>query len=381
MEQLVIFIIPIFTTLMVVEFTYGLLKKKNTYSLSDTFSNLMQGLISRLSQFVNHFFHIGIYSIVYHLVWQDYQNTFWFSWQGIALGLVIFDFCDYWLHRAEHEIAIFWASHVVHHQSKHYNLSVALRQVSTEPILGFVFYLPLALIGLPPQQLLLTVLVVLFYQFWIHTEHIPKLGWFDALFNSPANHRVHHATNPQYIDKNYGGFLMVWDRMFGTYEPEVEACVYGTKKPFESVDPVWSILSEYVSIYQSVKQSTGCINKFRALFMPPGWTDLQREPNEVTRLASSTTKGVICENTGTLGNRKVKACLAQFFTIALLTILFLSTEEEIAYLVALPIIASLVLMCWALGALIVGRLNYWQLLLIDSISAVAIYVNLSPLIS
>jgi hypothetical protein len=169
--------------------------------------------------------------------------------------------------------------------------------------------------------------------------------------------------------------------MFGTYEPEVEACVYGTKKPFESVDPVWSILSEYVSIYQSVKQSTGCINKFRALFMPPGWTDLQREPNEVTRLASSTTKGVICENTATLGNRKVKACLAQFFTIALLTILFLSTEEEIAYLVALPIIASLVLMCWALGALIVGRLNYWQLLLIDSISAVAIYVNLSPLIS
>ena len=349
MEKLVIFIIPIFTTLMVVEFTYGLLKKKNTYSLSDTFSNLMQGLISRLSQFVNHFFHIGIYSIVYHLVWQDYQNTFWFSWQGIALGLVIFDFCDYWLHRAEHEIAIFWASHVVHHQSKHYNLSVALRQVSTEPILGFVFYLPLALIGLPPQQLLLTVLVVLFYQFW--------------------------------IDKNYGGFLMVWDRMFGTYEPEVEACVYGTKKPFESVDPVWSILSEYVSIYQSVKQSTGCINKFRALFMPPGWTDLQREPNEVTRLASSTTKGVICENTATLGNRKVKACLAQFFTIALLTIFFLSTEEEIAYLLALPIIASLVLMCWALGALIVGRLNYWQLLLIDSISAVAIYVNLSPLIS
>jgi len=142
----------------------------------------------------------------------------------------------------------------VHHQSKNYNLSVALRQVSTEPILGFVFYLPLALIGLPPQQLLLTVLVVLFYQFWIHTEHIPKLGWFDTVFNSPANHRVHHATNPQYIDKNYGGFLMLWDRMFGTYEPEVEACVYGTKKTFESVDPVWTILSEYVSIYQSVKQ-------------------------------------------------------------------------------------------------------------------------------
>lgn len=381
MEQLVIFIIPIFTTLMVVEFTYGLLKKKNTYTLSDTFSNLMQGLISRLSQFVNHFFHIGIYTIVYHFVWQDYQNPFWYSWQGIALGLVIFDFCDYWLHRAEHESAIFWASHVVHHQSKNYNLSVALRQVSTEPILGFVFYLPLALIGLPPQQLFLTVLVVLFYQFWIHTEHIPKLGWFDTVFNSPANHRVHHATNPQYIDKNYGGFLMLWDRMFGTYEPEVEACVYGTKKTFESVDPVWTILSEYVSIYQSVKQCTGWFNKFRVIFKPPGWTEVKQESHKATLLPGAISQADICQNTATLEIRKVTACLAQFFTIAGLTILFLSTEEEIAYLEALPIIASLVFMCWALGALMVGRLKYWQLLLIDSTSAVVFYVKLVPLIS
>ncbi len=379
MEQLVLFAIPIFTLLMAVEFAYGWFQNKNNYSWEDTFTNLLQGLISRLSQFVNQFFHIGIYTVVYRLIWNDFQNPFWLSWMGIAIGLVAFDFCDYWFHRTEHKSAIFWASHVIHHQSKRYNLSVALRQVSTEPILGFVFYLPLAFIGMPPKQLLVTVLIVLFYQFWVHTEHIGKMGWFDWVFNSPANHRVHHATNAQYVDKNYGGFLMVWDHLFGTYEPEVEPCVYGTLKPFDSVDPVWIVLIGYVNVFRSVRQTSGWFDKLRKIFMPPGWENTEQirtKPLMESEPARQTNVGELKQILWSRSN--VVVCLLQFFSIVAVTVLFLSVEEEVVYKDALQIIAAILLMCWSLGAQMNGKVNYLHLLLIDSVSATLIGFKLLP---
>ena len=380
MEQLVLFAIPIFTLLMAVEFAYGWFKNKNTYDWEDTFSNLIQGLISRLSQFVNQFFHIGIYTLVYNMVWGDFQNPFWSTWTGIALGLMAFDFCDYWFHRTEHKSAILWASHVIHHQSKRYNLSVALRQVSTEPILGFVFYLPLAFIGMPPKQLLVTVLIVLFYQFWVHTEHIGKMGWFDLIFNSPANHRVHHAINPKYVDKNYGGFLMIWDHIFGTYEPEVEACVYGTLAPFDSVDPVWTVLFGYVSVYKSVRQTADWSDKLKKVFMPPGWSADPRARTEhlaAQEFAAARKNGA--QASQILWSRnKVISCLLQFFSIVFVTVLFLSFEDEVVYTVALQIIGSIVFMCWGLGAVMNGKINYFHLLLIDALSTCVIAFKFMP---
>jgi len=375
MEELVILAIPIFTVLMLIEFVYGMVRGRNTYTLTDTLSNLSQGLLSRLSQFVNQFFHLGIYALLYHWIWKDYENPFWATGFGIAVGMVVFDFCDYWFHRTEHESAVFWAAHVIHHQSKHYNLSVALRQVSTEPLLGFIFYLPLALLGMPPVQLALTVLIILFYQFWVHTEHIGKLGWFDLVFQSPSNHRVHHAINPQYLDKNYGVFLMVWDHLFGTYEPEVEPCVYGTKKPFDSVDPVWTIVCEYVSILNNVKNTKGFANKLRCVFKAPGWTAVQDFKGQSAASYRAETSAIGAYQP-IWNSARVAISLVQFFSVVVFSILFLINEDTAAYFDGVLIIGTIVILCWGLGAFMMRKINFTQLLMIDALCAVLLYLKL-----
>ena len=144
-------------------------------------------------------------------------RTTWWAW---LLAIVFYDFCYYWNHRLGHESAVFWAAHVVHHQSQRYNLSTALRQTSSGALLGWIFYLPMAVAGVPPEMFAVAAIVDLLYQYWIHTELMGKLGWFDRWFASPSNHRVHHAVNDRYIDRNYGGIFMAWDRLFGTFVEE-----------------------------------------------------------------------------------------------------------------------------------------------------------------
>jgi sterol desaturase/sphingolipid hydroxylase (fatty acid hydroxylase superfamily) len=167
---------------------------------------------------------------------------FWQSAIGVLVALVLYDFCYYWYHRASHEVAFFWGGHVVHHQSQHYNLSTALRQTTSGVAIGWVFYLPMALIGVPPLVFGIVALIDLLYQFWVNTEHVAKLGWFDRWFCSPSNHRVHHAVNDVYVDRNYGGISVVWDRVFGSFKEEDanEPCVYGTRASLNSWDPLWA---------------------------------------------------------------------------------------------------------------------------------------------
>ena len=164
-----------------------------------------------------------------------HNEAFWTTWYGWLLALVFYDFCYYWLHRAGHETAIFWAAHVVHHQSQDYNLSTALRQTSSGALLGWIFYVPMAMAGVPPLVFGIVALIDLLYQFWVHTEHVGKLGWFDRWFCSPSNHRVHHAVNDSYLDRNYGGILIIWDRLFGSFKEEDEKCVYGTRIALEQL--------------------------------------------------------------------------------------------------------------------------------------------------
>ena len=148
------------------------------------------------------------------------ELDFWSTWYGVLLALMFYDLCYYWLHRAGHVVALFWAAHVVHHQSQHYNLSTALRQTSSGMLFGWIFYLPMAVAGVPPTVFGIVLLIDLLYQFWVHTEQVGKLGWFDRVFCSPSNHRVHHAVNDGYLDKNYGGILVLWDRLFGSFQEE-----------------------------------------------------------------------------------------------------------------------------------------------------------------
>ena len=343
MDSLLIYLIPVFVVFMLAEHAYGVKVGKSTYTFNDTVVNLTLGLMSSISQFVTKFFQIGIYMLVYAWVWGQYENPFWSSWLGIVTGVLVFDFCDYWLHRAEHETAALWAAHVVHHQSPHYNFSVALRQVTTEPFLGFVFYLPMAFMGMPPEQLLVTALLVLFYQFFLHTDHIKKLGWLEYVMNTPSNHRVHHAVNDIYLDKNYGVVTMIWDRLFGTYQPETEPCRYGTVKPFNSHNPIWANAIEYAAIWKKTVATRGVRNKFLAIFRPPGWTPEGYTDTPLQKIAERT------------GARLVVA--AQFLVIGVLAAALLGQEESVSYPVGTGIVVAIFALCGCLGALIDKKIS------------------------
>lgn len=271
MYRTIIYAIPLFALLIACEFGWGCFRGRNTYRLNDFISNLSHGLLSQVVAVCTPFFQIGFYTAVFPFAahWSDPE--FWSSWTGILVAVLLFDFCNYWVHRAGHECAVFWAAHAVHHQSQDFNLSVALRQGSAVGLLGWVFFLPMALIGVPPENFGIAALVLLLYGYWVHTQHIGKLGWFDHVFSSPSNHRVHHATNAEYLDRNYGALLVVWDKLFGTFAEEQAECVYGTLKPLNSWNPLRALLGLYSSLAEASWRTQRWSDKCRVWFKRPGW--------------------------------------------------------------------------------------------------------------
>ena len=202
----------------------------------------------------------------------------WFdaSARGIALWVVAalaWDFCYYWFHRFSHEISILWAAHAVHHQSEDYNLSTALRQTSSGFLFGWIFYLPLFLVGFPLQVILVVSAVNLIYQFWVHTQVVRRLGALDYILVTPSNHRVHHAQNERYIDKNYGGMLILWDRMFGTFQDELddEPVVFGVRKPLANWNPFWANLQVYDYLLFDARRTRRWRDKIGVWFRRTGW--------------------------------------------------------------------------------------------------------------
>ncbi|MEA2346852.1 MAG: hypothetical protein QOG62_639 [Thermoleophilaceae bacterium] len=193
------------------------------------------------------------------------------AWWTYVLLFFADDLAYYWFHRVSHEVRVFWGSHVVHHSSEHFNLSTALRQTWV-PMTYVPFWIPLALLGFAPWMILLQQSVSLIYQFWIHTERIKKMPrWFEAIFNTPAHHRVHHGANQQYLDKNYAGILIIWDRMFGTFEPEEERVRYGLTKNIGTFNPVRAAFHEYIAIWNDVRGATNWHDRMGYMFGGPGW--------------------------------------------------------------------------------------------------------------
>lgn len=270
-NDFILFAIPIFAMLILVEIIYGVSLKRNTYKVNDAISSLSQGLISQAVAICLPFFQIGAYELISRSIGNTSPPPIWQHWYGWLIALLMYDFLDYWVHRASHQCALFWGSHVVHHQSQFFNLSTALRQESLFPIVSCIFFFPMALLGIPTYQFVVVSVIVLFYQFWVHTEHIGSLGWFDFIFSSPSNHRVHHAINDEYIDKNFGAILIVWDRMFGTYQKEDAKCIYGTKTPLNSWNPLKALGAAYVDIFNKCRSAKGLMNKLRAFYKEPGW--------------------------------------------------------------------------------------------------------------
>ena len=219
--NLIALAIPGFFLLMGVEALVARALGRRLYRLNDSVNDLACGILQQVLGLFSRGLLVGVYVWVYQvarLATLD-AHSFW-TFAGCLLGL---DFLYYWFHRVSHESNLPWAAHVVHHQSEEYNLAVALRQSAFQPLLSWAFYLPLAVLGFPPLVFLTAASLDTLYQFWIHTRLIGRLGPLEWIFNTPSHHRVHHGQNPQYIDRNHAGIFIIWDRMFGTFEPEAGA--------------------------------------------------------------------------------------------------------------------------------------------------------------
>jgi sterol desaturase/sphingolipid hydroxylase (fatty acid hydroxylase superfamily) len=195
-----------------------------------------------------------------------------YEWWVWVLLIVLEDLCYYWFHRLHHEVRFMWAAHINHHSSRHYNLSTALRQSWTTPFTGPIFWIPLVLLGFKPEMILAAQAISLLYQYWIHTELIDRLGPFEWIFNTPSHHRVHHGRNPQYLDRNYAGIFIVWDRLFGSFEPEAEPVDYGITKNLTTFNPVRIAFHEWTAMLRDCRNAGGLADRLRILVHPPGWT-------------------------------------------------------------------------------------------------------------
>jgi sterol desaturase/sphingolipid hydroxylase (fatty acid hydroxylase superfamily) len=270
-SQIIVLATPVFGVLILLELLWGWLRGRNTYRWADACNSIGLGMLSQLTGLFTKGFALGIYTLVYEYLapWRLSADSAW-VWVS---GLLLYDLCYYALHRAGHRVAICWAAHVVHHQSEDYNLSTALRQTSSGWLVGWLFYLPMALLGFPPLVFAVVGLIDLLYQFWVHTRQVGRLGWFDRWFCSPSNHRVHHAVNDRYLDRNYGGILMVWDRLFGSFidEDDVDPIVYGTRKPLRSWNPLWANLEVYAALWHDCRRTSHWGDKLRVWLKPPGW--------------------------------------------------------------------------------------------------------------
>jgi alkylglycerol monooxygenase len=260
--------IPIFFILIGIELLIERFTRKDLYRFPDAIANISCGITSQLSGLFLTFLGIGIYTIIFEQFAFFHLQATWYYW--IILFLLV-DLAYYWGHRMSHEVNLFWGGHVVHHQSEEYNLSVALRQSSLQTVWTFAFNLPIALLGFDPVHFILVSAFNTLYQFWIHTETIGKMGWFEYIFNTPSHHRVHHGRNPKYIDKNHAGSLIIWDKMFGTFQAEEEKPTYGITKPINSWNPVYANVSHYVEMGKDLKRIPSWSDKIKYLFMKPGW--------------------------------------------------------------------------------------------------------------
>jgi len=261
--------IPVFFLLIAVELVAARLLEKDVYRLSDSLSDLACGI---LDQVVGVFLKTALFA-GYIWVYESHRlltvpQDRAAAWVACFLGV---DFFYYWFHRWSHEVNAGWAAHIVHHQSEEMNLAVALRQSSFQQAFSWVFYLPLALLGFPPLMFLTLSAVNTLYQFWIHTRLIGKLGPLEWVFNTPSHHRVHHGRNPQYIDKNHAGTLIVWDRLFGTFAEEKEECVYGITTPLQSWNPVWANFHYWVELARKAKRTLRLRDAVAMFTRPPGW--------------------------------------------------------------------------------------------------------------
>ena len=285
--------IPLFFLLIIVELVVARRRQSAVYRLNDSISDLSCGILSQLLGVFTKLLVLGMYVwFAEHLSLQHFGllptwiarvpfgagavpgawGIDWAAWGTWTAAFLLVDLAYYFLHRYSHTVHLLWAGHVVHHSSEEYNLTVALRQSALHGIFSWVFFIPLAIIGLPWQLFAACYALNLVYQFWIHTREIDRLPLgLEWWLNTPSHHRVHHGVNPQYHDRNYAGALIIWDRLFGTFEPEVEPVVYGITTPLESWNPVWANVHIFADIVRNARRTKRWRDKWRVMFGHPGF--------------------------------------------------------------------------------------------------------------
>lgn len=286
--------IPGFLLLMILEIVSYRVHRDDDelgYVAKDTATSLTMGIGNVVSDALWKVPIVAVYSVVYALTPLRVTDGALYALPAALLTwpllMVAQDFCYYWSHRAHHVVRILWASHVVHHSSQRFNLSTALRQTWTG-FTSFAFYLPLVALGVHPGVLAFASSVNLLYQFWIHTERIDRMPrWFEAVFNTPSHHRVHHASQGSYLDRNFGGILIVWDRWFGSFEPERERPVYGLTRNIGTNNPLRVAFHEYAAIGRDLRSAGSVRDRLGYLFGHPGWRPAAAAPSSVDSLEAA----------------------------------------------------------------------------------------------
>lgn len=262
-----VLVIPIFAALIALEAHLARWKRSNEYGEPiDTATNIILGFGSVGFGILFGFGTGFIYLALYDLAPFKFPADVWWTW---AILFFVDDFVYYWFHRISHESRFFWNFHVVHHSSEHFNLSVAGRQSWFSGIAHWIFYAPIMLLGFAPWMFALMHGLNLIYQFWVHTKFVNRLGFLEYFMNTPSHHRVHHGVNSQYLDKNYAGALIIWDRLFGTFVEETEEPRYGIIHPLNSHNPLWINTHAWVEMWNAMRRRPSALSKLRCIFASP----------------------------------------------------------------------------------------------------------------
>jgi sterol desaturase/sphingolipid hydroxylase (fatty acid hydroxylase superfamily) len=357
--NIILMAIPLFLLLIIIELIVDFYRGTQYYRFNDFISSINIGIFSRVTGILKSATAFSVYYVFYqHYAFFKFEP----SVQLWIFAFVGYDLAYYWSHRLNHRIAVMWGSHVVHHSSEEYNLSTALRQSGSFSLFGWAVYLPLALVGVSPEMLLVCGSLNLIYQFWVHTRHINKMPkWFETIFVTPSHHRVHHALNRDYIDKNFSGVFIIWDKIFHSFQAEKPTVdiVYGVSHQLKSFNPIWANLQVYYHLCLDAVHTKAWRDKLRLWFKPPGWRPddvIQSHPRNWV-----TTKTIQKYNVAI--SFKIKIYLLIHFIILLgLTVLFLIASPTLS-------LTTNVMLC------IVAIINLWGMSAIQENKAWAIWAE------
>jgi len=343
--DLILYAIPFFFVLIGVELVAERVRGTRYYRVNDSITSLSTGTINQLVSVVQKLIPLTVYAVVYQ------QFAFFELGDSLIvwfIAFVVYDFFYYWNHRCGHEVNLLWAAHVVHHSSEEYNLTTALRQTGTG-FLSVVFYLPMAVLGFDPLMVISVGALNLIYQFWVHTQHVPKLGWAEWIFVTPSNHRAHHAQNAVYIDRNYGGVFILWDRLFNSYqeELELEPPEFGIRSALNTWNPIWANVQVYNQLLDDAIHTDNWCHKVSIWFRRTGW----RPPDVIERYPLHKTDLSNIRKFDTQLSVYLKTySVIQYATTAMIALAFALSAQRLGLQQQLMIVIFVLISSFSIGA-------------------------------